>query len=205
MSAVADTIGWLVSGWARRLVRGCAHWTSAVPSRHRGRVTSRTLILMRHAKSDWPVGVPDHDRPLNDRGLRDAAEAGRVLAALVGRVDAVAVSTARRTQMTWELVSGSLEHGRRSDEERIYAASPRVLLDVVNDLPDDAEIGMLVGHNPGTEILAEALAGTAEDVAMSAMNWKFPTAGIAILTFDGAWHSLAPGGAHLREFIIPRG
>lgn len=160
---------------------------------------------MRHAKSDWPVGVADHERPLNDRGLRDAEEAGRVLAAVMGRVDAVAVSTARRTQMTWELVARNLPFGQKMDEERIYAASPRTLLDVVNELPEAATSGMLVGHNPGTEILAEALAGTAEHGALSDMSWKFPTSGIAILTFEGEWYQLAPGQAHLREFIVPRG
>ncbi len=70
------------------------------------------LILVRHAKSDYPPGVMDHERPLNGRGLRDAPRIGAWLATRpqsgAGDVTCVLVSTARRAQLTWLLASGAM-------------------------------------------------------------------------------------------------
>ena len=67
-----------------------------------------TLILLRHAKSDWSTGDPDHERPLAARGVRQAPEAGRWLAAHLDRIDLAVVSTAERARRTWSLVSAEL-------------------------------------------------------------------------------------------------
>ena len=93
-------------------------------------------MLLRHAKSAWPDGVPDLQRPLNDRGRRDARAAGQWLREHVGGLDAVVCSPAQRTRETWALVAAELDDAPSAVvDDRIYAAEPEELLDVVRDLP----------------------------------------------------------------------
>src|ERR1700761_5387448 len=69
---------------------------------------ARQLVLLRHAKSDYPEEVPDHDRPLAKRGRRDAPVVGRWLAESGHVPDAVVCSTALRARETWELAAAAL-------------------------------------------------------------------------------------------------
>lgn len=166
----------------------------------------RELVVLRHAKSAYPVGVPDHDRPLAERGCRDAPAAGRWLREHVGGVDLVVVSSATRTQQTWSLVASELDPpGAVVTEPRVYLASAEDLLAVLRDTDDGVGRLLLVGHNPGCEDLALLLAGAAEPDAAARLALKYPTAAIAVLTFDGPWASLAPGAARLATFAVPRG
>src|SRR3954468_17434476 len=115
---------------------------------------TRRLVVLRHAKADWPVGVPDHERPLAKRGHRDAAAAGRWLAEH-GEGPAVAwVSPARRTRETWDGVEAHLPPGTdvRFDD-RVYAAGTDDLLEVLRETPKKAASVLLVGHNPGVQDL----------------------------------------------------
>ncbi|MGV1008378.1 MAG: SixA phosphatase family protein [Dermatophilaceae bacterium] len=150
----------------------------------------RTLILLRHAKSDWSGGQPDLRRPLAARGRRQAPEAGRWLAAHVERIDLAVVSPARRASSTWELAAAELDvpPPTRTDE-RVYAASDRELLTVVRQLPSEAATVVLVGHNPGLEDLLDVLTG--EAVPM-------PTSALAVLTLGGPWSAAGQASATLR-------
>src|SRR4030081_1219258 len=97
---------------------------------------SRRLVVVRHAKSAWPKGVPDAQRPLNERGRRDAPAAGRWLRRHVEHVDAVLCSPAERTRQTWELLAAML--GSAPDpvfDARLYGAAADMLLTVVRELP----------------------------------------------------------------------
>jgi phosphohistidine phosphatase len=139
----------------------------------------KTLIVLRHAKSDWSGGEPDRERPLGKRGRRQAPEAGAWLAANIPDIDLAVVSPAERTRSTWELASAQLERppGVRI-EERVYAAYGRELHDMLSELPDDADTVVLVGHNPGLEELVEELTGT----------WvSMTTSALAVLRWDGSW------------------
>jgi phosphohistidine phosphatase len=165
----------------------------------------RTLWLLRHAKSDWDTGAPDHERPLNSRGGRDAEAAGRLLSKRGWRPDLVLCSSALRTRQTWERAA---EAGARAGEVRIergiYAASETRLLQLVRQV-DDAVTGLLlVGHGPGLPDLADGL-GTRPDPAdvWQRMDAKFPTAAVAVLRFDGSWADLE--AAELIAFEVPRG
>ena len=154
-------------------------------------MSERTLILLRHAKSDWSTGEADVDRPLAERGRRQAPEAGRWLAANIGRINLAVVSPATRAHSTWEIVAAQLDVPPRTRfEDRVYAASDDELLAVVRDLPDDAATVVLVGHNPGLEDLVALLTGTGEPVPMK-------TSALAVLRFSGAWADARPGGATL--------
>jgi phosphohistidine phosphatase len=167
---------------------------------------TRRLVVLRHAQSDWPVGVDDRDRPLARRGRRDAAAAGRWLAE-AGSDPAVAwVSTARRTKETWTELSRELSGGAdvRFDD-RVYEAGVEDLLDVVRDTPRKAASVLLVGHNPGVQDLVLLLAKRGSDDARSLAAAKFPTSGLALLDVEGDWADLGPRCAVLADFVVPRG
>jgi phosphohistidine phosphatase len=142
---------------------------------------TRTLVLLRHAKSDWTHDVADVDRPLAKRGRRQAPEAGRWLAAHLGHIDLAVVSPARRARSTWELVAEELPAATQVRlDERVYAASADQLLRLVRELPDDRRTVALVGHNPGLEELVADLIGT----------WTpMPTSAIAVVSLAGGWAS----------------
>jgi phosphohistidine phosphatase len=157
----------------------------------------RRLVLLRHAKSAWPDGVPDLQRPLNDRGRRDARAAGQWLRENVGGLDAVVCSPAQRTQETWALVTAELDDAPSVVlDDRVYAAEPEELLDVVRDLPDAAGTALLIGHNPGVLELVELLGGQEREMR---------TASIAVLSWPGTWADTAVDGARLDAHATPRG
>lgn len=164
----------------------------------------RRIVLFRHAKADWPQ-VPDHERPLAERGRTDAAVAGRKLADTGITFDLALCSTATRTRETWKLAVHELAHRPKTVyEERIYEASPGELIAVLNELPDEAQHVILIGHNPGVHGLADILAGSAEGEARERMNRRgFPAAAFALLTFDGPWKGLEPAVARLTDYWAP--
>jgi len=121
----------------------------------------RQLMILRHAKSAWPDGVPDRKRPLAKRGRRDAPAAGRWLRHHVVRLDAVVCSPAERARQTWALAAAELDQPPAAKfDDRIYRAPPAVLLTVVRELPTSAETALLVGHNPGVQVVRRPALGT---------------------------------------------
>jgi len=142
-------------------------------------MVARTLVVLRHAKSDWSTGRPDRERPLAPRGRRQAPEAGAWLAAHLDPPGLAVVSPAERTRATWELVAAVLpEEVPVRVEESVYAASGAELSRVVASLPPEVESVVLVGHNPGMEDLVQDLSG----------GWvPMKTSAIAVLTWEGAW------------------
>ena len=158
-------------------------------------MNERTLILLRHAKSDWSTGAADIDRPLAERGRRQAPVAGRWLAANIDSIGLAVVSPANRARSTWELVMAELDVPPRTRiDDRLYAASADELLAVVRDLPDDVETAVLVGHNPGFEDLATLLSGKATRITTSAL---------AVLTISGSWSAAAPAASTLTALGRP--
>jgi phosphohistidine phosphatase len=143
------------------------------------RTAEHTLILLRHAKSDWSGEEPDIARPLAKRGRRQAPDTGRWLADNIHGIDLAVVSPASRARSTWELVSAELHPPPSTRlEDRVYAASGRELLDVVRELTEDLDTVVLVGHNPGLEQLVRLLTG--ERVAL-------PTSAVAVVALPGEW------------------
>lgn len=149
-----------------------------------------TLVLLRHAKSDWSGDEADSVRPLAKRGRRQASETGRWLTAHLDSVDLAVVSPATRARSTWDLVAAELGVPPRTRiDDRVYAASDEELLTVVRHLPDDIETVVLVGHNPGIEDLASFLTG--ESVPM-------PTSALAVIRLPGSWSTAGRDSALLR-------
>ncbi len=152
--------------------------------------SSRTLVILRHGKSDWSGGHADRDRPVGDRGRRQAAEAGAWLAAHLPPIEAAVVSPAQRTRTTWELVATELADPPEPVlDERLYGGWGEGLLGVVRDLPAEAESALLVGHNPGVEDLVELLTGTWVDL---------PTASLAVVDLEGGWREAGRATGRLR-------
>ncbi|MFF4274600.1 SixA phosphatase family protein [Streptomyces sp. NPDC001536] len=167
----------------------------------------RRLVVLRHAKSAWPEGVPDHQRPLAPRGRRDAPAAGRALVEDDVLPDLALCSTAVRARQTWDLASaqwGTPPPVRH--DARLYGADVAELLDVVHEVPAEVETLLLVGHNPGLEELVLALAGDGLDDTLERVRMKFPTAAVAVLTWRGTgWEALLPGTALLTAVTVARG
>jgi phosphohistidine phosphatase len=167
----------------------------------------RRLVVLRHAKSAWPEGVPDHRRYLAPRGRRDAPAAGIALAESDSLPDLALCSTAVRARQTWELASA--EWGTPPPvryEPRLYAADVPDLLDAIHQVPPEVETLLVVGHNPGLEELVLELAGDSLDDALDEVRVKFPTSAIAVLAWHGStWQDLAPGTALLTGLTVPRG
>ena len=165
----------------------------------------RRLLILRHAKSDWPDGVPDEERPLSPRGRAAAPRMGAYLAREGLAPDLALVSPARRTAETWELVRAALGPVEARTDGRLYAASAADLLEVVREAPADAGTVLLVGHNPGVQDLARRLIGEGARDAVARLVAKYPTAALAVVAFSAPdWGSVAPGRGRLARYVTPR-
>lgn len=165
-----------------------------------------TLLVLRHAKSSWAdAGTPDHERPLNARGRRDAPRMGGHLAEAEPRPDRVLCSTALRARQTLEAVQDAQpDPPPVSFEPELYLAPAGRLLARLQRLdPGDATV-LLVGHNPGLADLVHALAGDGEAGAQRRLAEGLKTATLAVLRFEGPWARLAPGGARLAALVRPK-
>jgi phosphohistidine phosphatase len=170
-------------------------------------------MLLRHAKSDRPAGMADHDRPLNRRGRDEAPLVGTYLAHNGLVPDRVLCSTSERTRETWDLVAGSLEgtvapasasaaapsartaktarkKASRSPKRppvdfdaRLYAAEPQTILALLRETPPKVHSLLVVGHNPGIHEAALALIASGDVEARERLHEKFPTSGLAVIDF----------------------
>jgi phosphohistidine phosphatase len=166
----------------------------------------RRLMLLRHAKSDWPEGVDDHERPLAKRGRKACPLMGRYLADEALVPDLAVVSTARRARETWRLVRPAFDRDIvQRDEPRIYEASAGAIWDVIGETEPGVRALLLVGHNPGLHELALQLIGRASRSDLSRLRLKYPTAGLAVIDFRiGQWSEISDGLGRLERFETPR-
>ena len=157
-------------------------------------MSSLTLLLMRHAKSDWSrPGLSDHDRPLNPRGRRDAPRMGRFLRENGLTPAAALSSTARRARETVEAVlpAAGAEAVPLRRTERLYGAAPGEIFREVREAA--AELGvsasplLVVAHNPGMEELVARCGGRRPGGVVA----PFPTAALAVVECPVAsWEDL---------------
>lgn len=166
----------------------------------------RRLMLLRHTKSAWPDGVEDHERPLADRGRKAGPSMGNYMALNHLLPDLAIVSTARRTQETWELVRPAFAKPVVTlDEGRIYEASVSAILGVIHETGGEARTLLLVGHNPGLQQLALYLIGMAARNDQARLREKYPTGGLAVIDFNiESWKQAAGGTGRLERFVTPK-
>ncbi|MGA0091244.1 MAG: SixA phosphatase family protein [Candidatus Nanopelagicales bacterium] len=163
----------------------------------------RTLLLLRHAKSDYPPGVADRERPLSARGERDAAAAAQWLRAAFPVIDEAVVSPATRALQTWSSVEMAVGVLSMRIDPRVYDDWGAHLLTVVEGLSAASRTALIIGHNPGIEELALELSGSAPSEARARLLDKYPTCGIAVIRFPGEWSDQS--SAELVMFSVPRG
>ncbi len=149
-------------------------------------MTAPTLLLMRHAKSAWPPGASDHDRPLKPRGQRDAAAVGAALRAHDLLPDVVLLSDSRRTRETLVFL-----------EEAVGAALPSLVLSslyhpgvdevraaIRRHCGDGVRRAMVLAHNPGLELATEWLSGEAPTLPTAAVVHLAPSPSVVA---DASW------------------
>ena len=158
----------------------------------------KTLLLLRHAKSDWnDASLNDFDRPLAPRGERDAPRIGKALRKRDQAPDLIISSPAARAKATIEAVTqaAKLDIEIRFDES-VYGASSAELIKLVLGLPDKSSCTMLVGHNPGFEDLLGRLSGSHE---------RMPTAALACIQFKlDRWEDVNDGEGKLVWLLTPK-
>lgn len=138
----------------------------------------KTLFLVRHAKSSWDdPSLADHERPLNDRGKRDAPKMGERLARRGVTADLILSSSAVRALTTARIIAEKIGYDPKSivADRRIYGAQVSTLLYLIQELDDEHERVMLFGHNPELTELAHRFSGDIGDM---------PTCAVVELTFD---------------------
>ena len=169
----------------------------------------KRLLLLRHAKAAQDTGGGDHSRALTDRGRKDAARMGHAMD-IRGYVPDIALcSTSQRTKQTWELLSPELAKPVAVIfRKELYLASPRQILEQVQQTEDGVRSLLVIGHNPAIEEcafrLARRPASKSESHKLEDMREKFPTCALAVLDFDAEAWSDVTGGGILLEFIRPR-
>lgn len=167
---------------------------------------TRRLVVMRHAKAE-ASGPSDFERPLADRGHRDAADAGSWLAGQGFTPDHALVSAALRTEQTWASVAEGADWSLTPDLDRgLYAAGPEAALDLICLTPDSASALIVIGHNPTVGYLAQILdSGEGEPDIPDELATGFPTGAVAVFDYDGSWADLTAGSADLVAAYVGRG
>ncbi len=164
---------------------------------------TRQLMLLRHGKSDWNIPVDDFHRPLKKRGQKAARAVGRWLSVQGKIPDYWISSPAERALQTARYCAESLNLGLEDIhwDQRIYEAGVNDLLKVLADIPMTAQRVLLIGHNPGLEMLLTYLAS--EPIAAYPDGKLLTTAALAELSIDSDWHNLMAGCAQELTLIRP--
>ncbi|MFD5214440.1 SixA phosphatase family protein [Microbacterium sp. NPDC058345] len=155
----------------------------------------KTLLLARHAKSDWGMsGLADHDRPLNGRGRRDAPEMARRLVDEEVALERIVSSSAARARSTADEYAAAFRLDV-VEEPLLYGATAQTILAIAAALPDECGVAMLVGHNPGMSASVGELTGEQTQLA---------TCAVAEIAVDvGAWAELVEGTGRLLRLHAP--
>ena len=168
----------------------------------------RELILFRHAKSSWTEpDLDDHDRPLNARGKQAAPSMGQYMRDHAISPELILCSTSLRTKQTLALAFPGLENGHPAVvyTREIYEAPPSALLSCIHTAADDVRSLMVLGHNPGSQLLALQLSKSADGDALHRLSGKFPTAALARISFQSErWRDIGSDRGHLVDFVTPK-
>ncbi|WP_321324861.1 SixA phosphatase family protein [Thiomicrorhabdus sp.] len=159
----------------------------------------RELMLLRHAKSDWKdVDVDDIDRPLSDKGKKNASKMGKWLKEKNLMPDLILASPALRAQQTLKRICNECS-ATAITVDTLYLAELDQLRQVLADAPQ-AERIMLIGHNPGLETLFNLLIFETKPSHVQ----LFPTCALAHLILPGDWSNIEAGDGKLQQFVTPK-
>lgn len=169
----------------------------------------KRLTLLRHAKSDWADrALSDSERPLNKRGKTAAPMMGNFMQENIGAPDFILCSSSIRTRQTLGLILPHFEpQPKIAITERLYLASPAEMLREINTADDAHSHILMIGHNPGTHMLALDLIDPekSDSEAVANIARKFPTAALAHFEFDlAAWKDFDSQRGALVYFKTPK-
>lgn len=165
-----------------------------------------TVSLFRHAKTEpLEPGGNDFDRVLTRRGHKDAAALGAYFAVENFWPDLILCSPSQRTRQTLSVAFAGLPEPPVVFEDALYHAAAPNMATRLRKVDADKQHVMIIGHNPGMQVLALKLAGAGKASVRAAMASKFPTAALAIISFEvNAWRAIREGGGHLQRFVTPK-
>src|SRR5690349_21699881 len=135
----------------------------------------KTLYIIRHAKSNWDnPEVSDYDRPLNERGKRDAPRMGKRLKEKNIRPELLLSSPAKRAFSTAKRIARVLQYATEKikTDKRLYHADEETLLSVIQGIKDKHDVVMLFSHNPGVTDFVNSLMDDEMDID------NIPTCGV---------------------------
>ena len=167
--------------------------------------TARTLVLLRHAKTEAQGSGPDFDRRLIARGERDAEAAGAWLAGRQLHPDLVLCSPAVRARQTWSGVATALSRSAAPEvryPDELYDGGRMEVFDLLQAVPDTARTVLIVGHNPTMSDVSTLLVPDAE---FGGREIELKTAGLAVHRSDGPWSATERGSMPLVEIYTARG
>ena len=153
-----------------------------------------TLLLLRHAKSDWPNNVQDIDRPLTERGIKDLATVSQRLKEHNYRPDRLITSNALRATTTAKSFAKTLEVNLHV-EPHLYNMETKDALAYIRSTDENVKNLMLVGHNPTWEFLVKYFTG--EYITM-------PTCTLVEIRFTTTWEEVAQESGKIIYFDYPK-
>lgn len=167
----------------------------------------KRLVLLRHAKSDYPMGVADHDRPLASRGNREAPAAGAWLRENNVVPDFIVTSDALRTRSTCAWVISELGEKAPTPylDSRVYGASSTKLCAIINETPETVTTLLVIGHQPVLQELAMRLASVdSDEEAVYELAMDYPTLGMTVLETTKDWAEIDGRDMRVTNFVVPR-
>ena len=160
----------------------------------------KLLLLVRHAKSSWKdPGLADRERPLNQRGKKDAPGMGKRLARDYPMPELMVSSPAARALGTAKALAKAIGYPRSRIrvEKRLYGADLTEFVQVIRELDDDADRALVVGHNPALTEVATLLSQHPFD--------NVPTCGVVALEFEtDTWDDVGRTKARVLAFDYPK-
>lgn len=161
---------------------------------------SKTLYLVRHAKSSWSdASLSDRDRPLNKRGRRTAPDMGSRLAVKGHQPDLIISSPAKRALMTARIIAKELDYDKSAilTDESMYFSGVGGMLKMLEGVDDRYQKVMIVGHNPAMTSLMNSLC--------DASVYNMPTCAIAVIDYNMAsWSELRSADGNLLDYDFPK-
>ena len=148
----------------------------------------KKLILVRHAKSSWKHNVIDHERPLNDRGFKDANLVSNDLKERPLNIDLVLSSDAMRAKTTANIFISNLkiDTGIVHLNHELYDFSGTNLIEVLKACDNSVNTLMLFGHNHAITAFVNTYGDSYID--------NVPTSGVVVIDFDITnWKNLNKG------------
>ncbi len=159
----------------------------------------KEIFVLRHAKSSWDnVNLSDHERPLTDRGIKDAAKLCAFVKKKGHKLDKVLCSTAKRAKETFDLSADgfNFEIDKITYTDKLYFGDVTDLIRDLRELDESLNNILIVGHNPTLHHLVELLANEKID--------RFTTCNLAIFSYAGEWITLNSHKCSLKSLIRPK-